>query len=334
MAVSLCPAGRWPTCVPQRRIAAVVFDEIADRGLWVSTPLDTDFPTRLRDLDPPPATIFGQGDQAALRARRSVAIVGTRTPTVAGRALVTRVARRLVELDVVVVSGLAVGIDGAAHAATLEAGGTTVAVIGAGHDNPGPRAHAGLRRDIVESRGAVISEYGPTAKARKGTFPRRNRIIAALGDATIVVDGPLRSGALITADRALGLSRTVLVAPGRVGDWATAGSLKLLRETPARPLVGLDEMVEDLDLLADNSTGSDVDATATNMTKEQLLAVLGSTEATVARRLLAGPAGLDALVAETQLPPAVVASAVTLLLLRGWVQSVGPAYATAGALAR
>jgi DNA processing protein len=313
--------------------ASVVFEEAADRELWMLTPLDTDYPARLRDLDPPPATVFGRGKKQAMDAKHAVAIVGTRTPTIAGRSLVTRIARRLVEHGVVVVSGLAVGIDGAAHAATVEAGGTTVAVIGAGHDTPGPRAHTGLRREIVDSGGAVISEYRPTSTARKGTFPRRNRIIAALGDATIVVDAPAKSGALITASKALELSRTVLVAPGRVGDWATAGSLKLLRETPAQALVGLDEMVEDLDLL-DEAIAADDAVPAANLTKKQLLAVLGPTEAKVAMRLLDGPAGLDALVADTNLPPAVVSSAVTLLLLRGWVQSVGPAYTTAGALAR
>lgn len=305
--------------------------ELAERGLWTLTPLDSGYPRRLRDLDPPPATINGLGDPIALRATHAVAVVGTRAPTVAGRALTARVAARLAECGAVVVSGLAVGIDGAAHAATLASDGITVGVIGGGHDSPGPRAHDRLRHEIAANRGAVISEYHPTATARKGTFPRRNRIIAALGDATIVVEAPARSGALNTASHALGLGRTVLVAPGRVGDWATAGSLGLLRETPAEPLVGLDEMVEDLRLLEPDAT-ADVERPRASV--EVLVGMLGTTEQAVARRLLQGPAVLDAIVADTDLPPAVVSSAVTLLLMRGWVQSVGPAYTTAGALAR
>lgn len=318
-------------------------DDMASRGLWTLTPLDSDFPARLHDLDPPPAMINGLGDPDALRASRCVAVVGTRRPTPAGRALTTRVATRLVEAGAVVVSGLAVGIDGAAHAGTVAQRGITVAVIGAGHDSPGPRAHTRLREQIVESGGALISEYHPATFARHGTYPRRNRIIAALGDATVVVEAPARSGARITAALALELSRLVLVAPGRVGDWATAGSLALLRETPARPLVGLDEMIEDLGYLdspparaAQDGQRSDqgTAAKATSNSIESLLGMLGPVEQRIARQLLNGPAGLDALVDHTQLAPAVVSGAVTLLLLRGWAQSVGPAYIAAGALAR
>ena len=307
-------------------------EELARRGLWTLTPLDTDYPSRLRDLDPPPVTIHGVGDADNLRAPHAVAVVGTRTPTVAGRATAARVATRLAECGAVVVSGLAIGIDGAAHAATLAADGRTVGVVGGGHDFPGPRAHARLREEVVAKSGTVISEYFPTAKPRKGTFPRRNRIIAALGDATVVVEAPINSGARITATRALELGRTVLVAPGRIGDWAMAGSLALLRETPAGPLVGLDEMVEDLALLEHVSVPDQ--ATVPPASIDALVATLGATERIVAQRLLQGPAGLDAIVADTDLAPAVASSAVTLLLLRGWAQSVGPAYAVCGALAR
>ena len=121
---------------------------IAERGLWTYTSLDSDFPPRLRDLDPPPAVIHGLGDRTLLAPPRSVAIVGTRHPTAAGRALASRIAARLVEAGAVVVSGLAVGIDGAAHAAVVERQARTVGVIGAGHDHPGPRAHSRLRDEI------------------------------------------------------------------------------------------------------------------------------------------------------------------------------------------
>jgi DNA processing protein len=308
-------------------------DEIAARRLWTLTPLDADFPHRLRDLDPPPAMINGLGDAGALGSARSVAVVGTRRPTVAGRALTTRVATRLVECRATVVSGLAVGIDGAAHSATLQAGGTTVAVIGAGHESPGPRAHARLHDEIVESGGALISEYHPAVLARKGTFPRRNRIIAALGDATVVIEAPRTSGARITARLALELGRQVLIAPGRVGDWSVAGSLALLRESPARPLVGLDEMVEDLGYLEPSEVHAPGDnGTATSAAA--LLAMLGPTEREIASALRNGPASLDSLVSTTGFSPAVVSSAMTLLLMRGWARPVGPAFTVAGALAR
>ena len=299
-------------------------------GLWTLTPLETDYPERLRDLDPPPAVIYGWGDPTALTGRRSVALVGTRRPTAAGRQLATRVAARLVECRAAVVSGLAIGIDGAGHAATVERGGRTVAVIGAGHEQPGPRAHARLRERILAGGGAIVSEHYPDVGATRGTYPRRNRIIAALADATVVVEAPARSGALITARHALELGRPVFVAPGRVGDWAVAGSLALLRETPARPLVGLDELAVDLGYLEENGAAGD---RVERPGRSSALALLGATERVVAERLCRGPAGLDVLVADTGLAPAVVSGAVTLLQMRGWVQPLGPAFLVAGPLA-
>ena len=334
-------SGRWraegrpalPTVVVDgiRRAAADPasrLSHIADMGLWTLTPLDEGYPQRLRDLDPPPNVLHGSGDPAALCGPRVVALVGTRRPTPAGRLLAARLAGRLVECQATLISGLAVGIDGAAHAATVERGGVTVGVIGAGHGSPGPRAHAALRERILAAGGAIISEHHPATKASRGTYPRRNRIIAALAEALLVVDAPVRSGALITARHALDLGRPVLVAPGRVGDWATAGSLALLRETPARPLVGLDEMVADLGYFG-QAAGS---GAVTQLSRAAALATLGSAERAVAERLCRSPAGLDLLVEETDLAPAAVSGAVTLLLMRGWAQAVGPAYLPAGPL--
>lgn len=310
---------------PQSRLAG-----ISEMGLWTLTPLDAAYPARLRDLDPPPAVIHGLGDPTALLRPRAVSVVGTRRPTAAGRALAARICARLVECGATVVSGLAVGIDGAAHAATLDRGGVTVGVIGAGHRSPGPRAHARLREAVVAANGAVISEHHPATRATRGTYPRRNRIIAALSDAVVVVEAPRTSGALITARHALELGRPVFVTPGRIGDWATAGSLALLRETPARPAVGLDELVEDLGYF---EPAAQAERGAATGARGPALAMLGPAERTVAQRLCAGPAGLDLLVAETGLAPGVISSAVTLLLMRGWVQSHGPAYVAAGPLA-
>jgi DNA processing protein len=309
---------------------------LAELGLWTLTPLDAGYPPRLRDLDPPPPMINGWGEPAVLRRPRSVALVGTRRPTPGGRLLAGRVAARLVECRAVVVSGLAVGIDGAGHAATVEREGQTVAVIGAGHGSPGPRAHAALRNRILAGGGAIISEHHPDVTATRGTYPRRNRIIAALGDATLVVEAPRRSGALITAHHALAIGRPVFVAPGRIGDWSMAGSLALLRDTPARPLVGLDEMTADLGYfnLEDGTEPDGNPAAATAASPEAALALLGETERLVARRLCRGPAGLDTLVDDTGLAPAAVAGAVTLLMMRGWLQAVGPAYLPAGPLLR
>jgi DNA processing protein len=225
---------------------------------------------------------------------------------------------------------LAVGIDGAAHAATLEHGGTAIGVIGGGHQYPGPRAHSRLRDEVVAAGGAVISEHHPDSHPTKGTFPRRNRIIAALSDALIVIEAPDKSGALNTAHHALGLGRPVFVAPGRIGDWSVAGALALLRDTPARPLVGLDELVADLGYFDGPAAGATAEPT---MSLEAALAMLGPAERSVARRLARGAAGIDVLVADTGESAAVVSSAITLLLMRGWAHAIGPAYVAAGPLA-
>jgi DNA processing protein len=311
---------------PQSKLAG-----IAELGLWTYTALDDDFPRRLRDLDPPPAVIHGIGERSLLSAARTVGVVGTRRPTPAGRLLASRICGRLVECQAVVVSGLAVGIDGAAHAAVVERGAPTIGVIGAGHRNPGPRAHQRLRDEILNTGGALISEHHPDVRATHGTYPRRNRIIAALGDATIVVEAPRKSGALNTANHSLTLGRPTFVAPGRVGDWSTQGSLALLRDAPARLIVGLDELIDDLGYL-DALPGTAGHTTIA--TPIPALAMLGEAERTVAERLRTGPAGLDVLVAETGLSPGATSTAVTLLLMRGWVRAVGPAYIVAGPLAR
>lgn len=323
------------TLLVASRVRAAALDPMAiprrvERlGGWIETPLDPGYPARLRHLDPPPAAIFGMGPRSVVVESRAVAVVGTRRATPNGRALAGRIARRLVEARVVVVSGLAVGIDGAAHAATVEAGGRTVAVIGGGFDHPGPRAHERLRRAILDAGGAVVSEHPPAAVPTRGTFPRRNRIISVLTLGTIVVEAPVRSGALITARHALEQGRRLLVVPGRPGEAAAAGCLALLRESPARPLVGLDEMLVDLGL--DDGPPAPPDAVR-SLGFDAAIALLGPVERSVARALRPGPATTDALMAATGLSAPVVAGALTLLQLRGWCQPYGAMNLPAGPL--
>ena len=312
--------------------------ELDRSGVWTITPLDAAYPPGFNDLGDPPPVLYGQGDLATLADPRRVSIVGTRRPSVLGRALAGTIARQLVQLDAVVVSGLAFGIDGAAQAATVAAGGVTVGVIGSGHQQPGPRAHAGLVRDIL-ARGAVVGELAPHARPTRGTFPRRNRLLSALAQAVIVVEAPIRSGAVNTAHHALEQGRALFVVPGRPGDRLTAGCLRLLRETEALPVVGLDELVADLAQLWPTTT-SDPHGRAgarpavPTLSWSDALALLGPAERAVARVVGAGPAGLDRVIASTGLAPATAATATTVLQLRGWVTLVGATYVAAGPLAR
>ncbi|MGZ6258123.1 MAG: DNA-processing protein DprA [Candidatus Limnocylindrales bacterium] len=304
-------------------------------GLWLVTPLDAAYPPRLEVLPDPPPVLFGWGDPAALLAPAAVAVVGTRRPTLLGRALASDVAAALVAAGATVVSGLAIGIDGAAHAAALAAAGRTVGVIGAGHRQPGPRAHRALLRAMIAGGGAVISELPPSTEPTRGTYPRRNRLLSALSDGVAVIEAPARSGALNTAHHALEQGRGLFVAPGRPGDPATAGCLRLLHDTEARPLIGVRELVEDLGLAP--ARPLDVAGEAARdvpRDRHEALGCLSGGEREVADALCREPGGIDRLVELTGLPPGAVAGCLTLLGLRGWVRSIDAAYVPAGPLAR
>ena len=319
------------------RDPAVILRRLGALDAWALTPWDPGYPPALRIIDPPPPVLFGAGDPAALTATPLVAVVGTRRPTPMGRALAAGVAAALAARGATVVSGLAVGIDGVAHATALEAGGRTVAVIGGGLAHAGPRAHAALLGAIRDRGGAIVGEHPPDTVPTRGTFPRRNRIISGLSMATVVIEAPIGSGALITARHALEQGRPVFAATGRSSDEAMAGCLALLRETPARPLVGIDELMLDLGLGADRADpsrtpGPSVGVTGRPMDARDALAVLGAVERDVAQLLLHGPASTDSLVIATGQSPAVVAGALTLLQLRGWVVPMGPLQVAAGPL--
>ncbi|HEX5581503.1 MAG TPA: DNA-processing protein DprA, partial [Gemmatimonadaceae bacterium] len=183
------------------------------------------YPAPLLDLADAPPVLWALGDLALLE-QPAGAIVGTRRATAHG----TRAARRLAEAagraGAAVVSGLALGIDAAAHAGALETDGGTVAVLGTGLGVVYPRANAPLR-DRIREHGLLLSELAPGDAADAGSFPRRNRIIAALARVTLVVEAPHRSGALITAEHALELGRTVAAVPGPIDVAACAGSNQL-----------------------------------------------------------------------------------------------------------
>ena len=172
-------------------------------------PGDPEWPARLSELGPHrrPAALHAEGE--GLRSELPfVAVVGTRRPTGAGVEAAERIARGLAEAGWVVVSGLAVGIDAVAHRAALDAGGTTVAVLGCGLDVAYPARNVALRRRIAE-QGTVLTEYPAGTRPARRNFPERNRIIAGLCLGAVVVEGSLRSGAMVTARLALDMNRSV-----------------------------------------------------------------------------------------------------------------------------
>ena len=323
-------------------------EQVRALGLTVVTLDEPAYPDRLRIVELPPPLLFVRGSVAALSARASVAVVGTRRPTDKGRLIAGWIGSALARSGAAVISGLAVGIDGAAHAAVVAEGGTTVAVLGGGHARLFPAAHERLAGAIVEAGGAVVSELAPETAPTRGTFPRRNRLVSGLSDATVVVEAGRRSGALITAGWALEQGRDCYLVPGPFDAPTSAGCHAFLRNFPgqARVVAGVAELIEDLGLDAAGSTGaaeasylgagrlgSGPSSSPRGAGRAAVMATLGPVELALAEQLVRGPATADQLSMRTSLAAASVLSALTLLELRGLARCAYGRYSPCGALA-
>lgn len=203
-----------------------VVERLEEKGITVSTPADEDYPEGLREIPDPPPALFVDG---RLREGTAVAIVGSRKCSLTGLDAARELGRALAERGVCVVSGLALGIDAAAHEGALEAGGPTVGVLGCGIDVVYPRKNRGLFGEVKRA-GAVVSEYYLGEAPLAWRFPARNRIIAGLCPTLVVVEAAEKSGALITARHALESGRDVWAVPGPFGVAECRGSNKLLAE--------------------------------------------------------------------------------------------------------
>jgi DNA processing protein len=260
-----------------------------------------DLPELLQQIHDPPRALFlrGAADPEIL-ARPAVAIVGARACSPYGAQVARMLGRELAAAGVVVVSGLARGIDGEAHRGALDAGGLTIAVLGCGIDRDYPAAHAELARRICE-RGLVVSEYEPDVEPAPWRFPARNRIIAGLTSATVIVEARERSGALITADFALEDGREVFAVPGEITGALSTGTNRLLRQG-ATPLTTANDVLELFGLAASQ--------------RPRILEV-GASAAAVLERLADGAARADELSRTTGLEPGPLAAALTELELAG-----------------
>lgn len=200
----------------------------SNKRFWVSI-LGPGYPQSLLALKDPPLILFGEGRQDLLKTR-GIAIVGSRNATRTGLSNAQGFGKAFAQAQWVVVSGLAEGIDGAAHAGALQALGATIAVLGCGPDEIYPPHHAGLKTQIVGQGGLVLSEYPPGTAPQAGFFPRRNRIIAGLADALLVVEAAMRSGSLITARVASELGRPVGAIPGSIHSSQSKGCHDMIKK--------------------------------------------------------------------------------------------------------
>ena len=244
-----------PLSVAEAIVAAAarresILADVEREGLRVVAQGDAEYPERLLATDIPPPALFVRGSLAALGGAHAVGVVGTRRPSPAGRRIASRIGAALARAGATVVSGLAVGIDGAAHAAAVAERSPTIAFIGGGHGRLFPRAHDRLADAIVDGGGAVVSEYAPMIEPSKGTFPQRNRLISGSSDAVVVVEAGARSGALLTASWALEQGRECFLVPGSIDAPTSAGCNGFLREWggAARIVSGIPQLLDDLGL--------------------------------------------------------------------------------------
>ena len=208
-------------------------------GVFVLTYDSERYPVSLRSLKDPPAVLYGLGELPDLNKRLCISVVGTRTMSEYGMRAAYKIAYEVASTDAVVVSGMALGIDGIASCAAIAAGGKTVAVLGCGIDRVYPASHKKLW-EAIRRHGAVITEFAPTVEPRGMNFPIRNRIISGLGQGTVVIDADLDSGAMITAKRAILQGRDIYAVPANIDSQNSSGTNSLIRDGAQAVLCGND----------------------------------------------------------------------------------------------
>lgn len=278
-------------------------------GVAIVTIGDADYPSLLREAADAPGLLFYRGTLPRAEAV-SLALVGTRRVSTYGTSVAMKFARAFARAGCVVVSGLARGVDGLAHEAAVDCGGITVAVIGSGLDRSSlyPREHWRLSEAIVEHGGAIISEYPPGIGPEQHHFPERNRIIAGLCRAVLVVEAPEKSGALLTAYQALEENREVFAVPGSIFEKNSVGVHRLIQRG-AQLVTEPEEVLGALGLVVEKTSAPS--------------AALTSLEQTVLEAISESPRGFDALVGACSLSPSDLATTLSLLELKGLIKDLG-----------
>ncbi|HEU4862779.1 MAG TPA: DNA-processing protein DprA [Candidatus Limnocylindria bacterium] len=293
-----------------REIARRLAERTAAAGGRVITGLDVEYPYALRTIDPRPPTLYVAGDGEALEAR-AVAIVGTRRASGYGLATANEIADELARAGMVVVSGLALGIDGAAHRAAVAAGARTIAVVPSPLDRIYPPRHRSLARDIVRLGGALVSEVAIGAAVGRPDFARRNRIIAGLSEAVVVVEAPDRSGALLTAAAAAAIGRETYAVPGPIDAMASRGCNRLIADHQAEVVTSSASLLRQIGVA--------------RREPPPVASALSEVEGQLLRHLLERSGSVEELIDRTGQPAASVASGLSLLEARGLVNPFGGA---------
>ncbi|MCZ2289687.1 MAG: DNA-processing protein DprA [Anaerolineales bacterium] len=286
-----------------------IWNQIEKQGISVLTWDDELYPPRLKEIEQPPPVLYARGD-ITLDDHYAVAIVGTRRVTPYGRQIAEDLAAFLAGQGITVVSGLARGVDAVAHSAALKAGGRTIAVLGSGVDKIYPPEHLQIAEKMMK-QGAVVSDYAVGTPPESANFPPRNRIIAGLSMATVVVEAGETSGALITAEFAAEQGREVFAVPGSILAPQSKGANKLIQQG-AHPLLSPQDLTQALNLTRTGDFKAARKAIPADALEAQLLAALG-----------AEPVHVDEIRNATGLPIEKVSATLTLMELKGMVRQVG-----------
>ena len=289
-------------------------DVLRRAGAVALTPDDPLYPEAFRTVSEPPFLLFAAGDLELLRAP-AIAFVGTRSPSPYGRAAAIDLAGGLARAGYAIVSGMARGIDTEAHQAALAGGGTTVGVLGHGIDSVYPPENRALFRQVRE-RGLLLTEFAPGERPKAGNFPRRNRLIAALSRAVVVVEMGLKSGAQHTVNYALEHGQEVMAVPGPIGAATSAGTNQLIREG-ARMVTSVEEILEELE-----GVGAARPRRPRPAPVQPALPLLAPDEDRVVRLLASGAMHVDSLAAESGLRSGELLGVLLELELRGVVESL------------
>ncbi len=280
-------------------------------GVRIVTRGEDGYPQALTRLADPPLALWMTGALEP-QDRLAIAVVGPRRPSSYAHRQAHRLSIGLARLGTCIVSGLARGIDTVAHQAALEAGGRSVAVLGSGHGKLYPDENAPLAARMADGRGAVISEFPFFTPPSPGTFPRRNRLVAALGLATLVIEAGQRSGALITARLAMELGREVLVLPGNIDNPESVGSNQLIRDG-ATLVTSVEQILDEVEPLMTLARGSLGGAPVPDSPRA---AALSGREKQVYQMLDDTPRSIDDLVRVGEIPPSAISATLLSLELR------------------
>ena len=292
------------------------FELAKQSGVSVLTLADPLYPVYLKEIFAPPPVIFAKGDLSVLT-QNSFAVVGTRTPSGYGKQIASSITADLAKRGLVIVSGLAKGIDTLAHQAALDSGNKTIAVLGCGIDKTYPASNKELSKRICDS-GVVITEFPMGTNPEAFNFPRRNRIISGLSAGVLVVEAGKKSGSLITAHYALNQGREVFAVPGPVTSYLSKGTFNLIKQG-ATPVCCVEDIMDNLSLISAGNLLNNFGKTHTDDTKQQLL---NESEKIILDTLSFSPVRIDEITEKLGKAASELFDALLSLELKGFIQQI------------